>query len=75
MLLSYGLGMTLPFVMAALFIGPFMKWMKKFRKNLGTIEKVMGVLLIIFGVLIGTNSVNYIAQWMLEVAPNLWLLK
>jgi len=52
-----------------------MKWMKKFRKNLGTIEKVMGVLLIIFGVLIGTNSVNYIAQWMLEVAPNLWLLK
>ena len=75
LLLSYGLGMTLPFVMAALFIGPFMKWMKKFRKNLGTIEKVMGVLLIIFGVLIGTNSVNYIAQWMLEVAPNLWLLK
>ena len=75
LLFSYGLGMTLPFVIAALFIGPFMKWMKKFRKNLGTIEKIMGVLLIIFGVLIGTNSVNYIAQWMLEVAPNLWILK
>jgi len=75
LLLAYGLGMTLPFVMAALFIGPFMRWMKKFRKHLGTIEKIMGVMLIAFGVLIATNSINYIAQWMLDVAPNLWLLK
>lgn len=75
LLLAYGLGMTLPFVVAALFIGPFMRWMKRFRKHLGTIEKVMGVMLILFGVLIATNSINYIAQWMLEVAPDLWLLK
>ncbi len=74
LLFAYGLGMTLPFVIAALFIGPFMRWMKKFRKHLGTIEKIMGVLLIVFGVLIGTNSINYIAQWMLEVAPDLWFL-
>ncbi|MFT6451861.1 MAG: cytochrome c-type biogenesis protein, partial [Halocynthiibacter sp.] len=46
----------------------------KFRRHLGKIEKVMGALLILFGILIGTNAVNYIAQWMLEVAPNLWLL-
>ena len=75
LLLVYGLGMTLPFVIAALFIGPFMRWMKKFRKHLGKIEKAMGVLLIVFGILIATNSVNYIAQWMLEIAPDLWLLK
>ena len=66
--------MTLPFVVAALFIGPFMRWMKSFRKYLGLIEKLMGVLLIIFGILIGTNTINYIAQWMLEVAPDLWFL-
>ena len=29
----------------------------------------MGVLLITFGVLIATNSINYIAQWMLETFP------
>lgn len=75
LLLVYGLGMTLPFVIAALFIGPFMRWMKKFRKHLGKIEKAMGILLIFFGILIATNSVNYIAQWMLEIAPDLWLLK
>jgi cytochrome c-type biogenesis protein len=48
--------------------------MKSFRKYLGLIEKLMGVLLIIFGILIGTNTINYIAQWMLEVAPDLWFL-
>ncbi|WP_120634673.1 cytochrome c biogenesis CcdA family protein [Ruegeria sp. EL01] len=69
LLLAYGLGMTLPFVIAALFIGPFMSWMARFRKHLGLIEKLMGVFLILFGVLIATNSINYIAQWMLEHVP------
>ncbi|SFD05358.1 cytochrome c biogenesis CcdA family protein [Tropicimonas isoalkanivorans] len=69
MLFVYGLGMTLPFVIAALFIGPFMRWMKGFRRHLPTVEKAMGVLLIAFGVLIGTNSVNLIAEWMLNYMP------
>ncbi len=69
LLFTYGLGMTLPFIAAALFIGPFMKWMAKFRRHLGLIEKLMGGLLIIFGVLIATNSINVIAQWMLENIP------
>ncbi|MEL7098862.1 MAG: cytochrome c biogenesis protein CcdA [Pseudomonadota bacterium] len=69
LLFVYGLGMTLPFIAAALFIGPFMRWMVRFRRHLGTIEKVMGALLILFGVLIATNSVNIIAQWMLENVP------
>lgn len=69
LLLTYGLGMTLPFVAAALFIGPFMRFMARFRQHLGLIEKLMGALLILFGVLIATNSVNLIAQWMLENIP------
>ncbi len=69
LLFSYGLGMTLPFIVAALFIGPFMSWMAKFRRHLGTIEKIMGAFLILFGVLIATNSINIIAQWMLENVP------
>ncbi|MFL4469277.1 cytochrome c biogenesis CcdA family protein [Tateyamaria armeniaca] len=69
LLFVYGLGMTLPFVVAALFIGPFMSWLARFRRHLGLIEKMMGVLLILFGVLIATNSINYIAQWMLEHVP------
>ncbi|QFT31140.1 Thiol:disulfide interchange protein DsbD [Labrenzia sp. THAF82] len=69
LLFVYGVGMTLPFIVAALFIGPFMSWMAGFRKYLGLIEKLMGALLILFGVLIATNSINVIAQWMLEYVP------
>jgi cytochrome c-type biogenesis protein len=69
LLFVYGVGMTLPFVIAALFIGPFMAWMQRFRRHLGLIEKLMGLLLITFGVLIATNSINIIAQWMLEHVP------
>ena len=69
LLFTYGLGMTLPFIAAALFIGPFMSWMTRFRRHLGLMEKLMGAFLILFGILIATNSINLIAQWMLENVP------
>ncbi|MGH1426017.1 MAG: cytochrome c biogenesis CcdA family protein [Pseudooceanicola sp.] len=69
LLFVYGVGMTLPFIIAALFVGPFMRWMASFRRHLGLIEKLMGGLLILFGILIATNSVNVIAQWMIEHVP------
>ena len=75
LLLTYGLGMTLPFVLAALFIDPFMGWMRRFRRHLGLIEKAMGALLIVFAILIGTNTVNYIAQAMLSIAPDLGIIR
>ncbi|MFK7835701.1 MAG: cytochrome c biogenesis CcdA family protein [Sulfitobacter sp.] len=75
LLFVYGLGMTAPFVLAALFIGPFMRWMSGFRRHLGLVEKIMGGLLIIFGLLIATNSMNIIAQWMLEVGPDIGVLR
>ncbi len=69
LLFVYGAGMTLPFVLAAFFVGPFMRWLARFRRHLGAVEKLMGGLLVVFGVLIATNSVNVIAQWMLETVP------
>lgn len=74
LLFVYGLGMTAPFILAALFIGPFMRWMSGFRRHLGLIEKIMGGMLIVFGILIATNSMNYIAQWMLEIGPDIGVL-
>ena len=69
LLFLYGFGMTSPFVAAAFFIGPFMRFMAKFRRHLGTVEKGMGVLLIIFGVMIATNTINYIGFWLLNTFP------
>lgn len=71
LLFTYGLGMTLPFIAASLAIGPFMRWMAKFRRYLPIVEKLMGILLIVFGILIATNSINLIANWMLQNMP--WL--
>jgi len=69
LLLVYGLAMTAPFVVAALFAKPFLGWMQRNRKYLGHVEKVMGVMLIIFAVLIATNAVNLIADAMIRWFP------
>ncbi|SEW19511.1 cytochrome c-type biogenesis protein [Cognatiyoonia koreensis] len=69
LLLVYGLSMTAPFIIAALFARPFLGWVQRNRRYMGYVEKVMGVMLIIFAVLIATNSVNYIAQLMIEYVP------
>jgi len=36
---------------------------------MGHVEKVMGVMLIVFAILIATNSMNYIANLMLQYIP------
>lgn len=70
LLLVYGLGMTLPFVIAALFSGPFLRWTARNRGFLHYAEKVMGGMLIVFAILIATDSVNLIADAMLRWFPN-----
>lgn len=69
LMIVFGIGMTLPFVVAAAFIGPFLRFASRFRQHLGTVEKAMGAFLLLFAVLIATDSVNYIAAWMLEAFP------
>ncbi len=69
LLLVYGLAMTLPFVIAAFFARPFLAWIGRNRRYLGHVEKAMGGMLVLFAVLIATNSVNVIAQWMIETFP------
>lgn len=69
LLLVYGLAMTAPFVVAAVFAKPFLNWLARNRKYMAYVEKAMGVMLILFAVLIATNSVNYIAQKMIEWVP------
>lgn len=66
LLLIYGLSMTLPFVLAAFFAGPFLSWVARHRALMGHVEKAMGVMLIVFGLLIATNTVNLIADWMIR---------
>lgn len=69
LLLVYGLSMTAPFVVAALFAKPFLGWMQRNRRYLGHVEKIMGVMLIVFAILIATNAVNLIADAMIRWFP------
>ncbi len=66
---SYAAGIGIPFLIAALGINPFLRVMPGIRKHMGTIEKVIGVFLIITGVLFLTGSIADIAYWLLETFP------
>ncbi len=71
LLLVYSLGLGIPFVLAAVAIGPFLGFLKRFRRYLGRVEKVMGVLLVLAGVLMPTGWLNTFGTWMLETMPGL----
>lgn len=69
LLAVYGVGMTAPFVVAALFSGPFLRWIARHRAAMGKVEKVMGVMLLVFAILIATDSMNLLADVMLRWFP------
>ena len=71
MLLVYALGLGAPFIVAALFVKPFMRWMRGFRKHLGTVERVMGGLLVVVGVMMMTGTFANLSYWLLDTFPGL----
>jgi len=75
LLLAYSLGLGVPFILAAVAIRPFLSFMKRFRRHLGTVEKVMGVVLVLTGIaflnLVPWLSINTLGQWLIETFPGL----
>lgn len=71
LLLVYSLGLGLPFILAAVAIRPFLSFMGRFKSRLPLVEKAMGALLVLAGVLFLSGSINALGQWMLETFPAL----
>ncbi|WP_025029439.1 cytochrome c biogenesis CcdA family protein [Nitratireductor aquibiodomus] len=71
LLAVYSLGLGVPFLLAALFSGSFMRFLARFRMQLGRIEKIMGGLLVLAGVLFLTGGMQSMAFWLLETFPAL----
>jgi cytochrome c-type biogenesis protein len=69
LLAAYSLGLGLPFLLAALFSGAFMRFLTRFRVHLGRVEKVIGGLLVVAGVLFLTGTVQAVSYWLLEAFP------
>lgn len=74
LLAAYSLGLGIPFLLAALFSGAFMRFLTRFRVHLGLVEKLMGGLLVAAGILFLTGGVQKAAYWLLETFPGLALL-
>jgi cytochrome c-type biogenesis protein len=69
LLAVYSLGLGIPFVLAALSLGTFLRFFARFRVHLTRVERVMGVLLVITGVLFITGSMQSFSFWLLETFP------
>lgn len=69
LLFVYGAAMTAPFVVAALFAKPFLGWVARHRAVFHWVEKIMGLMLILFAVLIVTGGVRWIADVMIRLMP------
>lgn len=71
MLGLYSLGLGVPFILAAFFAGPFMKFLSRFKRHLGTVEKVMGALLVLTGIAFMSGWMKSLGFYLLELFPAL----
>jgi cytochrome c-type biogenesis protein len=71
LLAVYSLGLGIPFLLAALFMGPFTRAMGRLKSRMGLIEKVMGGLLVLTGLAFLTGGIATASYWLLETFPAL----
>ncbi len=71
LLAVYSAGLGIPFVLAALAMAPFMRFMQRFRGHFVAVERVVGVLLVVTGVAFMTGGVQRASYWLLEAFPGL----
>jgi cytochrome c-type biogenesis protein len=71
LLAGYSLGLGVPFMLAALLINPFLRLLTKLKSKMELIEKGMGVLLILTGIMFLTGSINTLSFWLLDIFPAL----
>ena len=69
LMLAYAAGLGLPFVCAALFVERFMNAGKSLRSWMPIIEKTMGALLIVVGIMMFMGSFTDLAFWLNQQFP------
>ena len=69
LLSAYALGLGVPFLVAAWYIGPFLNWARGFRRHMGTVEIAMGGMLILVGTMLITGTLERMATLLLDLFP------
>ena len=71
LLAVYSAGLGLPFLLAALAMEPFVRFLKRFKAHFATVERVVGVLLVLTGVAFFTGGMQSASNWLLNTFPAL----
>jgi cytochrome c-type biogenesis protein len=71
LLAVYSAGLGIPFLAAAFMVERFSSLFARMKRHLATVERAMGVLLVITGVAFLTGSVSSVSIWLLETFPSL----
>ncbi len=69
LLFSYSLGLAIPFIFSGYLIQKFLIFSKDFKKNIGLVSKIGGIILLITGVLILTNQLQALGYYLLNIFP------
>ena len=71
LLAVYSFGLGLPFLLAAIAMEPFVHFLKRFKAHFGKVERIVGVLLVVTGVLFLTGGIQSASFWLLQTFPGL----
>tara|TARA_B100001027_G_C16263417_1_gene330674 strand:- start:666 stop:1373 length:708 start_codon:yes stop_codon:yes gene_type:complete len=69
LLSSYSLGLAIPFILSGYLIQKFLIFSKNFKKNIGLVSKIGGIILLITGILILTNQLQALGYYLLNIFP------
>ena len=70
LLSAYSLGLAVPFLLSAVLLERFLSFFQKFKRNLGTVNRIAGVLLIVVGVLMFTGWFERMAAMLQQYTPD-----
>ncbi|HEX7175984.1 MAG TPA: cytochrome c biogenesis protein CcdA [Pyrinomonadaceae bacterium] len=66
----YAAGLAVPFLVTGVLLNQFLGFYSRFRRHLHKVEVISGVLLIVIGVMVMSNSVTWLASVASGVIPN-----
>lgn len=69
LLAVYSAGLGIPFLVAAFMVEQFSALFSRMKRHLATVERVMGVLMVITGVGFLTGAISGMSIWLLETFP------
>jgi cytochrome c-type biogenesis protein len=71
LLAVYSAGLGIPFLVAAFMVEQFSSLFARMKRHLATVERAMGVLMVLTGIGFLTGSVSAVSIWLLETFPAL----